>query len=110
MTTPPPTANGSLGVRHFRTVAGIVCMGVGIAVFVAIQYLRAEQEALLAVHNLPATAIVPPTSWMQFLYTLAIPVLVPLVIFGAGALMFSPVLFTEIFKSVRSLLPWTKGT
>lgn len=102
----PGDSPETLKYRHWRSITGIAMIFLGIGLFVGIQLLRAHQEALLAAQHLPVAAIVPPNSVMQFLYYLAIPVLMPLCIILCGVMLFSP----TVAGQVKSLMPWNKGT
>ncbi len=104
-----PNGPAALQYRHVRTVTGILLIVVGIGLFVGIQLLRAHQEAALLALHIPPAAIVPPASLMQFLDKLAIPVLMPLIIIGAGVMLFSPTVFAQTMAAARSFLPWAKA-
>jgi hypothetical protein len=96
----------TLHYRHLRSLAGLVGMGLAIGAAVAIQVTRNAHDAALLAKGCPAAMVALPTTWLQFSYSLAIPVGMPLALFVCSLMLFSPTVLGEI----KSLLPWSKGT
>lgn len=110
MSGPLPTPSdtpATLHYRHVRTITGVVGMMVGVALFIVIQYLRAETAEALLAKNCPSPAAVMPSS-LQLTYDLIIPVGVPLFILVMGVQLFSPTAFGQVVAAIRTLLPWNK--
>lgn len=107
---PEPTDTPeTLHYRHLRSLAGLVGMGLAIGAAVAIQVTRAAhdaalEQALLA-KGLPMPVVTLPTTWLQFSYSLAIPVGMPLALFVCSLMLFSP----SVLMQLKTLLPWAKA-
>jgi hypothetical protein len=115
MTTPlasPAPANNAatLGYRHLRTAAGLVGMALAVGSAIAIQVARAARDAALLARGCPASAVPLPSTWLQFVYSLAIPVGLPLLLFLFSLMLFSPSVLGQMIVGIRSLLPWHKAT
>lgn len=95
----------TLQYRHLRSIAGLVGMGLAVAAAVAIQVTRHAAETALLAKGCPAPAETLPATWLQFSYSLAIPVGMPLALFICGLMLFSP----SVFAQLKGLLPWNKG-
>lgn len=108
MTDPNLVPNGpaTLHARHLRSVAGLVGMVLAVGSAVAIQVARGAHDSALLAKGCPVAAVVLPTTWLQFTYSLAIPVGMPLALFVCSLLLFSPTVFGQLV----SLLPWRKAT
>lgn len=91
----------TLGYRHVRTIAGLVGMGLAIGAAVAIQVVRHAEQAALVAKGVALPEVVLPTTWLQFTYSLAIPVGMPLVLFVSSLMLFSP----SVLGELRRLLP-----
>ena len=111
MSGPLPQPNdtpATLAYRHVRTLTGIVGMATGVGAAIAIQLVRNAHEAALLARGCPA--VVPlPTSTLQVVYSLVIPVGLPLFLFIASFQLFSPTAFGQLVAGFRSLMPWNKG-
>jgi len=118
----PPDDADALGLRHLRTFAGLVGMVAAVVLAVLVQIVRNAHNAAftqaiataLVAHGCPPGAVTPPpvvlpTTWMQVFYTLAVPVVMPVMLFAFSFLLFSPTLMGQILATVRSFLPWNKG-
>ena len=97
MSGPLPQPNdtpATLAYRHVRTLTGIVGMATGVG----------------AAIKPYCPAVVPlPTSALQVVYSLVIPVGLPLFLFIASFQLFSPTAFGQLVAGFRSLMPWNKG-
>ena|SRR2546421_8796816 len=105
----PGDSPETLGYRHVRTVAGLAGMILAAVSAIAIQVARNAHEAALLSKGCPVTAVLLPTSWLQFTYSLAIPVVLPLLLFVFSVMLFSPTLLSQLVTALRGLLPWNKG-
>lgn len=109
MTVPVGEPAEPLGYRHVRSLAGLVGMGLAIGAAVAIQVARAAHESALLAKGCPEAATVIPAGLLQFVYALAIPVGLPLVLFVFSVMLFSPTILGQVLTAFRGVLPGTKG-
>jgi len=117
MTGPLLSPNGTvetLGYRHLRTVAGLAGMIAAVGLGVAIQVARAAHdrayEAAILTKGCPMPAVILPSGVLQLVYVFAIPVGMPLLLFVFSLMLFSPSVFGQLVATLRTILPWTKGT
>lgn len=111
MSGPLPATNGppeTLGYRHVRTIAGLVGMGLAVGAAVAIQVTRDAKEAALLAKGCPVAAAVLPSDLLQFAYSLAIPVGLPMFLFVLSLMLFSPMVFGQFVTALRGLWPGAK--
>src|SRR5207302_10870075 len=92
----PGDSPETLGYRHVRTVAGLAGMILAAVSAFAIQVARNAHEAALLTKGFPVTAVLLPTSWLQFTYSLSIPVVLPILRFDFRMLLFSPRHFCHV--------------
>src|SRR5437588_12938269 len=105
----PGDTHETLGYRHLRAVTGLLGMILACAAAIAIQFARTAHAAALLAKGCPTAAITLPTTWLQFTYSLAIPVLMPVLLFVFSVMLFSPTLLGQLVTALRGLLPWNKG-